>query len=180
MLILGDSLSAAYDIDAEAGWVAILEQRLAAEYEGAYRVINASVGGETTRGGAARIDALLKRHRPAVVVVELGGNDGLRGIPLGEMRTNLATILASIEASGATALLVKMRLPPNYGPQYTHRFEQVYIEVAVESGVPLSEFILSGVAEQDELMQSDGIHPTADAQQRMLDNIWPSLEPLLQ
>jgi acyl-CoA thioesterase-1 len=179
VLILGDSLSAAYDIDATAGWVAILEHRLAAEYDGAYRVINASISGETSRGGAARIDDLLKRHRPAVVVVELGGNDGLRGIPLPEMRANLAAIIDASKAGGAEVVLVKMRLPPNYGPQYTGRFEQVYTDLADGTGVALSEFILAGVADQEEMMQSDGIHPTAEAQQRMLDNIWPSLKPLL-
>lgn len=178
MLILGDSLSTGYGIPVERGWVALLEQRLSeAGYR--YRLNNASVSGDTTRGALARLDAILERDTPAVAIVELGGNDGLRGIQPAEMQRNLAAIIEKLQAAGARVVLVPMQLPPNYGRAFTEKFESVYTDLAAKHDLTLSRFILAGVAEHPELMQDDGIHPTAGAQQQMLDNIWPTLESIL-
>lgn len=178
LMVLGDSLSAAYGIPTERGWVSLLAQRLErAGYR--HRVVNASVSGDTSGGALARLEATLERHRPSVVVVELGGNDGLRGLPVAELRQNLAAIVSSLQSRGAEVLLVPMRLPPNYGAAYLERFEAVYEEVAAGTGVSLSPFILEDVAEHPELMQADGIHPAEAAQTRMLDNLWPALQALL-
>ncbi len=179
LLVLGDSLSAAHGFDQRRGWVALLAQRLN-EQGLTHRVINASVSGETSRGGRQRLPALLARWRPAVVIIELGANDGLRGLPLAEMRDNLADMLRRARASGARVLLVGMRLPPNYGPAYTHAFHEVYVQLAQENGVPLVPFLLAGVSEQRELMQADNLHPTAEAQPRLLETLWPRLAPLLR
>lgn len=179
ILILGDSLSAGYGIDLEQGWVALLAQRLQASGL-PHQVVNASLSGETSGGGLTRLPALLERHRPAVVVIELGANDGLRGLPLDRLRANLESMIAQAEAAGARVLLIGVRLPPNYGAAYTQGFQGVFAALAQAHGVPLVPDLLQGVAEDWDLMQPDGLHPTAEAQPRLLDNIWPALEPLLQ
>jgi acyl-CoA thioesterase-1 len=177
LLVLGDSLSAAYGIDVQQGWVSLLEQRVAAKYP--HKVINASVSGETTGGGLARLPALLEQHKPKLVIVELGGNDGLRGYPLNVMQQQLVDIIEKSRAAGATVVLVGMQIPPNYGPRYTNRFRDIYKELAEKFELPLVEFLLDGVATDAALMQRDGIHPTAAAQEKILDNVWPVLQPLL-
>lgn len=179
ILVLGDSLSAAFGIEVDAGWVALLERRLAGERLD-YRVVNASVSGDTTSNGLARLPPLLQRHRPAVVVVELGGNDGLRGQAPEQMKHNIGAIVTKAKAAGARVLLIGVPLPPNYGRQYLERFQRVYREVAAQHEVPLVESIVDGVAGERRLMQPDGIHPTADAQPRMLENVWRGLLPLLR
>ena len=177
--MLGDSLSSAYGIDVDAGWVQLLQDRI--DSGGAdYRVVNASISGDTTNGGAARLPAALEKHAPAVVVVELGGNDGLRGLPLSVTRANLERIIVDAKKSGAQVLLLGMRLPPNYGPAYTQAFYAIYEELAERHGVARVPFFLEGVGGVDGMMQSDGIHPVAEAQPVMLDNVWPHLEPLLR
>ncbi|MCS6786343.1 MAG: arylesterase [Thiobacillaceae bacterium] len=179
ILVLGDSLSAAYGLPEQAGWVALLQARLRAERL-PYRVVNASMSGETSAGGAARIDALMRTHRPAVVIVALGGNDGLRGLPVAQLRTNLGRILRSIRAGGARAVLVGMRMPPNLGPDYTAAFAAVYAELARTHRVARVPFLLEGFADRPEYFQPDGIHPTAAAQPLMLEQVWRVLTPLLQ
>lgn len=178
LLVLGDSLSAAYGIEVQQGWVSLLEQRLAAKYP--HQVINASVSGETTGGGLARLPALLKQHQPELVIVELGGNDGLRGYPLNVMKQQLAQIIETSRDAGALILLVGMQIPPNYGVRYTNRFRDTYTELADQYDLPLVEFLLADVALNAKLMQKDGIHPTAEAQEQILDNVWPVLQPLLE
>jgi len=178
ILVLGDSLSAAYGIETERGWVRLLEERLRATSRH-YRVVNLSISGETTRAAVPRIDAALAKYRPVVVIIELGGNDGLRGIGLGEMRDNLVHLVRASQEQGARVLLLGMRLPPNYGSIYAGKFHQVYRQVATERHVSLVPFFLAGVAEDRRLMQEDGIHPTAGAQPLLLDTLWPYLEPLL-
>lgn len=178
ILVLGDSLSAAYGIEVRQGWVSLLEQRLAGKYP--HVVINASVSGETTGGGLARLPALLQQHQPSVVIVELGGNDGLRGYPLNVMQQQMTEIIEKSRAAGATVVLVGMQIPPNYGPRYTNRFRDIYKELAEKFGLPLVQFLLEGVATEAALMQRDGIHPTAEAQEKILNNVWPVLQPLLE
>jgi acyl-CoA thioesterase-1 len=177
ILVLGDSLSAAYGIEVRQGWVSLLEQRLAGKYP--HVVINASVSGETTGGGLARLPALLQQHQPSVVIVELGGNDGLRGYPLNVMQQQMTEIIEKSRAAGATVVLVGMQIPPNYGPRYTNRFRDIYKELAEKFELPLVQFLLEGVATEAALMQRDGIHPTAEAQEKILDNVWSVLQPLL-
>ncbi|HET7197646.1 MAG TPA: arylesterase [Burkholderiales bacterium] len=177
--MLGDSLSAAYGIAAERGWVALLGERLARERPD-YRVVNASVSGETSAGGRSRIAGELARHKPAVVIVELGANDGLRGLPPGEMRANLAAIVAAAQKARARVLLVGMKLPPNYGPDYTRRFEAAFDEVHRRYRTAWLPFLLEGFAERQELFQSDTIHPGAEAQPLVLENVWRPLAPLLK
>jgi acyl-CoA thioesterase-1 len=178
ILVLGDSLSSAYGIDTERGWVRLLDERLQAmSYR--FRVINLSISGETTRAAVAHLDAGLANYRPAVVIIGLGGNDGLRGIGLGEMRNNLAHLVGAGREQGARVLLLGMRLPPNYGSYYAGKFHQVYEQVAAEQHVPLVPFFLAGVAEDRRLMQEDGIHPSAGAQPMLLDTLWPYLVQLL-
>jgi acyl-CoA thioesterase-1 len=179
ILVLGDSLSAAFGIEQEQGWVNLLQQRLQAGHY-PYRVVNASISGETTQGGASRIDGLLKQYQPAIVLVELGGNDGLRGLPLEVIRASLEHIIKAIRARSIQCLLIGMRLPPNYGPQYTRQFAQLYQELAKQYRLPLVPFLMQGFASNFQLIQSDGIHPTAEAQPLMLDNVWPILLPLLE
>lgn len=178
ILVLGDSLSSAYGIDVDAGWVQLLRDRLQARGEN-YRVVNASISGDTTDGGAARLPAAISKHDPDVVVVELGGNDGLRGLPLEVTRANLERIIVDSKKAGARVLLLGMRLPPNYGPAYTQAFYSIYEELAQRYDVARVPFFLEGVGGVDGMMQSDGIHPLANAQPVMLDNVWPHLEPLL-
>ena len=178
IVVLGDSLSAGYGIDPAEGWVALMGERLSAAGR-PEQVVNASISGDTTRGARARLGDILTRQAPELVVVELGGNDGLRGIALPEMRANLEAIVRDSRAAGARVLLLGVRLPPNYGPAYTRAFEAVYREVAEALKVQLVPHLLEGVAGDPALMQEDGIHPKAMAQERLVENVWPLLEPLL-
>ena len=178
VLILGDSLSAGYGIATHEGWVARLAHRLAREGL-PHQVINASVSGETTAGGLTRLPPLLAEHRPAVLVIELGANDGLRGLDFEVIRANLGELVDQGRAGGAQVLLVGVRLPPNYGASYTQGFQDIFREVSAARGVPLVADLLRDVAEHWDLMQADGLHPTAEAQERILDNLWPTLQPLL-
>ncbi|MNO32706.1 Esterase TesA precursor [compost metagenome] len=178
VLIVGDSISAAFGLDTRQGWVALLQQRL--EHEGFDdKVINASISGDTSAGGQARLPALLAEHKPAVVVLELGGNDGLRGQLPTQLQQNLASMIDSARGAGAKVLLLGMRLPPNYGVKYTTAFEQVYSNLATQKNVALVPFFLDGVGGVPELMQADGIHPAQGAQDKLLENVWPTLKPLL-
>lgn len=178
ILVVGDSLSAAYGIDAQKGWVQLLQSRLQ-EQKFDYRVVNASISGDTAGGGAGRLPALLKAHRPNVVIVELGGNDGLRGLSPAEINRQLTIMVRAAQATGAKVLLLGMKIPPNYGKTYTDQFEKVYRDVAARERVPLVPFLLDGIGANRKLMQGDGIHPTAEAQGRMLENVWGQLKSLL-
>ena len=178
LLVLGDSLSAGYGIPVQQGWVSLMQERLTHSDKG-YTVINASISGETTKGASARLDAVLESTKPEFVIVELGGNDGLRGLSLDEISSNLSSIITRLKASGATVLLLPMHLPPNYGRSYNDRFINVYRDLANRHGVTLGRFILDNIADQPELMQSDGIHPVAGAQRLMLENIWHDIAVLL-
>ena len=178
ILIVGDSISAGFGLDTRLGWVSLLEQRL--EREGHDdRVINASISGDTSAGGQARLPALLTEHKPDVVIVELGGNDGLRGQLPAQLQQNLAAMIDAAKTAGAKVLLLGMQLPPNYGVRYTEAFARVYTQLADEKQIALVPFFLEGVGGHPELMQADGLHPAAAAQQRLLDNVWPALKPLL-
>jgi acyl-CoA thioesterase-1 len=179
ILVLGDSLSAAYGIARSRGWVALLEERLKRERLD-YSVVNAAISGDTTAGGRARLDAAIVRHRPTVVIVELGGNDGLRGLPVAQMKANLSAIIEHSRNSGARVLLVGMKMPPNYGPKYTTEFEGAYAELARQHKVALLPFPFEGFAEKREYFQADFMHPTAEAQPLVLENVWRKLAPLLR
>ncbi len=179
ILVYGDSLSAAYGFGQDAGWASLLQARLKQKGKN-YTVANASISGETTSGGAARIAEALKTHRPKVIIVALGANDGLRGLPLAQMRANLAKIVRASQKAQSRVLLVGMRLPPNYGEAYTRQFAQIYADLAREHKTALAPFLLEGVAERRELFQADNIHPTAEAQSVLLDNVWKALAPLLK
>ena len=176
--MLGDSLSAGYGIKIQEGWVNLLAQRLATEGYG-YRVVNASVSGETTQGGLARLPRALETHKPAVVIVELGGNDGLRGLPLNASRDNLDRIIGLARAAKARVLLVGMIIPPNYGPRYGQEFRDMFTGLAAKYPVAFVPFLLDQVALNPGLMQADGIHANARGQAQMLENVWPKLKPLL-
>ena len=178
ILVFGDSLSAAYGIGQKDGWVTLLQERLRQKRLD-YTVVNASFSGETTSGGASRIAATLAAHKPAIVVVALGANDGLRGLPLAQMRDNLAAIVRAAQKSGSRVLLVGMKMPPNYGPQYTRDFEQTFVALARRFRCALVPFLLDGVAGKRELLLDDNLHPTADAQPIILENIWRELAPML-
>lgn len=178
ILVLGDSISAGYGVEDGRGWVALLRERLAREGY-AYRVVNASISGDTTDGGRARLPAALRRYDPVVVIIELGGNDGLRGLPLSRMQANLEAMVGSARRAGARVLLLGLRLPPNYGPVYIGRFHAVFEQVSHAAKVPLVPYLLAGVDDRPALMQADGIHPTAAAQGRLLDNVWGRLQTLL-
>jgi acyl-CoA thioesterase-1 len=179
ILVMGDSLSAGYGIDARDGWVNLLGQRLRQQgYP--HAVINASISGETSAGGRARLPQALQRHRPQVVVIELGANDGLRGLSLTQTRANLAAMIESAQNAGARVLLVGIHLPPNYGPEFTGKFRALFDDLVRQYRIPYAPFLLEGVALSPGLMQADGLHPRATAQPRLLDNVWPYLEPLLQ
>lgn len=178
VLILGDSLSAAYGIGIEQGWVALLGQRMRARGL-PDQVVNASISGETSAGGLSRLPALLARHRPTLLVVQLGANDGLRGLSLASLRDNLTAIVRLGRESGSRVLLIGIQLPPNYGAAFNDGFQAVFQEIAETQQVTLVPTLLAGVAEHWESMQPDGLHPVAAAQPRMLDNVWPALEPLL-
>jgi acyl-CoA thioesterase I len=179
ILVFGDSLSAAHGIRPEQGWVALLDARLKAQGYG-YEVVNASVSGETSSGGGERLPRALKLHQPGIVILELGANDGLRGLPLAAARDNLAQMVGLAQASGARVLLVGIRLPPNYGSRYANDFARVFPDLANQYHLPLVPFLLAGVALDPELMQEDGLHPNARAQPQLLDNVWPYLKPLLK
>ena len=176
VLVVGDSLSAGYGLRGQDSWVDLLQERLGSDYA----VRNASISGDTTGGGRARIGKTLATHEPDVVIIELGGNDGLRGLPIDAIRDNLTAMAEAVIAAGAKPVLAGMLMPPNLGPRYTEAFEQVYEEVAEATGAALVPFLLEGVAASEEgLMQDDGVHPTAAAQLRLLDNVWTVLAPLL-
>ncbi len=182
MLILGDSLSAAYGITENQGWVELLRQKLqmvSAQNAVNYRLVNASVSGETSGGGLARLPALLETHQPDIVLLELGGNDGLRGHPLALLKQNLSQIVTLSRARGAEVLLFGIRIPPNYGVRYTDRFAALYAQLAEKHQLPFVPFFLDKVATRAELMQADGIHPNAEAQAQLLKNVEPYLLPLL-
>tara|TARA_R110001606_G_scaffold377844_1_gene537176 strand:+ start:56959 stop:57525 length:567 start_codon:yes stop_codon:yes gene_type:complete len=180
ILIVGDSISAAFGLEISDGWVSLLEQRMEARGE-SLPVINASVSGDTTAGGLARLPRLLERHEPDLVVIELGGNDGLRGMRPANMQQNLSVMVEQAQTSGADVLLLGMQLPPNYGLRFTQAFAQVFVDVSEKHDVPLVPFLLVGIAGEPDrtLMQADGIHPTAKAQERILDNAWPPIEAWL-
>jgi acyl-CoA thioesterase-1 len=179
VLVMGDSLSAAYGLAPQQGWVALTAERLKAEHPG-WTVANASVSGETTAGGASRIAAELARHRPAVVVIELGANDGLRGLGLEQTRSNLERMVVAAKQAGARVLLLGMRIPPNYGPQYTRGFERNYRDLAEKHAVALLPFFLEPIATDRSAFQADNLHPVAEAQPKLRDHVWPALAPLLR
>ena len=179
VLVMGDSLSAAYGLSAAQGWVALTAQKVAKEKPG-WRVINASISGETTAGGAARIAAELKRQKPSVVVIELGANDGLRGLPLAQTRANLAKMIVAAKSANAKVLLIGMRLPPNYGPDYTKQFEQLFLELSQQHRTAFLPFLLQPIAMDDRAFQADRLHPVASAQPKLRDHVWPALVPLLK
>lgn len=178
VLIVGDSISAAFGLDTRLGWVSLLEQRM--KDEGfTDKVVNASISGDTSAGGQARLPALLAEHKPELVILELGGNDGLRGQQPAQLQQNLASMVDRSRAAGAKVLLLGMQIPPNYGPRYTNAFKAVYSDVAAEKNIPLVPFFLEGVGGIPELMQADGLHPAVGAQGKLLENVWPTLKPLL-
>ena len=178
VLIVGDSISAGFGLDTRKGWVALLEQRLKNEgFDDT--VVNASISGDTSAGGLARLPAALAAHKPKVVIIELGGNDGLRGQPPAQLQQNLASMIQQSRDSGAKVLLLGMQIPPNYGKRYVEAFNKVFGDVAQEKKVPLVPFFLEGVGGHPELMQADGLHPAVGAQDKLLENVWPSLKPLL-
>ncbi|TBU97658.1 arylesterase [Phytopseudomonas dryadis] len=178
VLVVGDSISAAFGMDTRQGWVALLEKRMQ-EQGFQHQVVNASISGDTSAGGAARLPALLAEHEPELVILELGGNDGLRGQPPSQLQQNLATMIDASRASGAKVLLLGMRIPPNYGERYTTAFARVYQDLAQDKDVPLVPFLLEGVGGVEGMMQDDGVHPASGAQSALLENVWPALEPLL-
>lgn len=179
IVIFGDSLSAAYGIQSNKGWVALLESKLK-QQNSEYKVINASISGETTRGGLTRFDQMLKTHQPEIVVIELGANDGLRGLSLNEMQSNLNNMIAKAKAKNAIVMLLGIKIPPNYGIQYTQKFSAIYATLAQKYDLNLVPFFLDGVAGNRKLIQDDGLHPNAVAQAKLLENIWPKLEELLK
>jgi acyl-CoA thioesterase-1 len=179
ILIFGDSLSAGYGIDVDQSWGALLQQRLA-EQGYVHRVVNASISGETTEGGVAQIDRAIEDFSPQLIILELGGNDGLRGFPPSRIKENLGAIAQRARDSGAEVVLLGIRIPPNYGPRYTQAFEAVYSEIARELDIRWIEFFMEGVALNDDLLQEDRIHPNAAAQPILLDNAWPVIRDTLE
>lgn len=179
LLVFGDSLSAAYGIPEESGWVNLLQQKID-EQNLSVEVINASVSGETSTGGLARLPAILDAHKPDLVILELGGNDGLRGLPIAVLKQNLQSMIDLSKSAGAAVVLTGIQIPPNYGPRYTEPFFEIYEDLAQANGLPLVPFLIEGIVEQPQLMQDDGIHPKADAQGIILDNVWGVLEPALK
>jgi acyl-CoA thioesterase I len=178
ILVFGDSISAGYGLALEQGWVELLKTRLKSQGYG-YQVVNASVSGETTAGGLARLPRALELHHPSIVILELGGNDGLRALPIAQMRANLTQMVNLSTAVGAKVLLLGMRMPPNYGPQYTEQFAMVFSDLAAEKKTPVVPFLLTDIALSPSLLQNDDIHPNALGQPILLDNVWPTLKPLL-
>ena len=179
ILVMGDSLSAGYNMAASEGWVSLLGERLAERKPG-WRVVNASISGETSAGGSARVVSEVLRHKPAVVVIALGANDGLRGLPLIETRRNLARMVGAAQHVGAWVLLVGMRMPPNYGPDYTRGFEQNFSALAKQYDTALLPFLLEPIALDRSAYQADNLHPVASAQPKLRDHVWKALEPLLR
>jgi acyl-CoA thioesterase-1 len=178
ILVVGDSLSAAYGMPVEQGWVRLLQQRLATEYD-AYTVVNASISGDTTANARNRLPQALTRHQPAIVVLELGGNDGLRGLSTAEMKGNLAAMIQTVRQHEAEVLLIGVQLPPNYGPRFTQQFHAVYHELAQEYGLALVPSLVDGVGTRTDLMQADGIHPNSKAQPLIVTRVWQQLRPLI-
>lgn len=179
VLVFGDSLSASYGIEEEQGWVTLLSQKI--DSQGLpFQVINGSVSGETSTGGLARLPAMLASYSPELLVLELGGNDGLRGLPLDLLKQNMTAMIDLAERSGAVVILTGIQIPPNYGPRYTLPFAELYAELAAEKNLSLVPFLIEGIPQIPELMQNDGIHPKAEAQFMILDNVWPVLLPLLE
>jgi acyl-CoA thioesterase-1 len=179
ILVFGDSLSAAYGLTPQEGWVALLAQRLHGKGYG-YQVVNASESGETSGGGLERLPRALELHKPSLVILELGANDGLRALPAAETHANLERMVQLARAAGARVLLIGIRIPPNYGPRYTAEFERVFPELANQYHLPLVPFLLDKVALNGELMQADGLHPNARGEPPVLENVWPYLEPMLE
>jgi len=180
ILVFGDSISAGYGLaHVEQGWVELLKTRLNTQGYG-YQVVNASVSGETTAGGLARLPRALELHHPKILVLELGGNDGLRALPIAQMRSNLTQMVDLATAAGAKVLLLGMRMPPNYGPQYTEQFAMVFSDLAREKKLPLVPFLLTDIALSPTLLQGDDIHPNAAGQPILVENVWPTLKPLLK
>lgn len=178
IVVLGDSISAEYGLPRDTGWVALLRQRLTSERID-YSVANASISGDTTSGGRARMPELMQRLKPNIVIVELGGNDALRGVPLATTEDNLRTIIEQAQQGHAKVVLVGMYVPPNYGPDYTQKFHGLYGNLSNEFHVPLVPFLMAGIADKPEMFQADQIHPTQQAQPVLLNNVWPTLKPLL-
>jgi len=178
LLVLGDSLSAEYGLQRGQGWVQLLSNRL--QQSGSkYTVVNASISGDTTSGGRSRLPALLKQHRPSIVVIELGGNDGLRGLPVARMQENLTAMVRASQAAGARVVLAGIQIPPNYGREYTERFHAVFSNVSKQHNTALVPFLLEGFADSSDFFLADRIHPSAQAQARILETVWPVLEPLV-
>jgi acyl-CoA thioesterase-1 len=179
IVVFGDSISAAYGLEVNKGWVAKLQQKLNQEKKSNYKVINASVSGETTTGGVSRLPNVLQLHQPKILILELGGNDGLRGQPPVLMHKNLQVMIQQAKKNKAQVLLLGMKIPPNYGKAYTQAFEKVFADIAKQEKVVFVPFFLEGIGGNDRLMQSDGIHPNQAAQDKLLTNVWPSLKTLL-
>jgi len=179
LLVLGDSISAEYGLPRDSGWVNLLQKRLADD-KLAFNVVNASISGETTAGGLTRLPALLQQHKPTVLIIELGGNDGLRGLSLAATQANLREMIKSADRIGARVLLLGMRVPPNYGPDYSKRFAAMYQGLARERNVKLVPFLFAGLEDTERFFQQDRIHPNQRAQPVMLDNVWPGLRALLK
>jgi acyl-CoA thioesterase-1 len=178
ILVLGDSISAGYGLEKiDLGWVALLQEKLRPR---GIAIVNASLSGDTSAGGLARIDTLLKQHRPSVVILELGGNDGLRGLSPKQLQSNLSEMIVRSKAAGAEVLLLGMKIPPNYGKRYAEMFQNVYPDLAERHGVALVPFLLEGVGGQNHLMQTDGVHPNRDAQAILLGQVWEKLKPMLE
>jgi len=178
VMVFGDSLSAGYGLPQDTGWVSLLKRRLQAQSQ--VRLVNASLSGETASGGRVRIEQALKTHRPDIVILELGGNDGLRGASIDSIRDNLEAIIEACQRSKATVLLTGMQLPPNYGIAYTQKFQDIYPQLAKRHGLKLVPFLLDGFGNKREFFQSDGIHPTASAQERIVENVWKILSTMLK
>lgn len=179
IVVMGDSLSAAYYIPLESGWVHLLQERLNKDKSKTVKVINSSISGATTAAGLQTLPVALKKHRPNIVILEMGGNDGLQGKPVALIKRNLEQLIKISQDAGARVLLIGMRLPPNLGSRYTEPFFQQYAELALKYQLAYIPFLLEGVAGNEQLMQADGIHPTAQAQERILENVWPTLETLI-
>ncbi len=179
ILVVGDSLSAGYGVPLDRGWVALLQERLVEEGYG-YRVVNASISGDTTGGGLRRLPRALDTHRPDIVIIELGGNDGLRGLPLSDVRENFEQMITLSQQAGARVVLAGMQMPPNYGALYTDEFSAMYPDLAGRFELPLVGFFMENVALDPAMMQADGIHPNEAGQPKLLDNIWPVLEPVIK
>ena len=179
LLIMGDSLSAAYGVQTEDAWVSLLRERLEKQGFTGWEVVNASISGETTDGGLRRLPDLLERHEPEIVMIELGGNDGLRGFPPGVIRQNISKMIEQSQDINADVLLVGMQIPPNYGKPYTEAFATIFPELAERYDTELVPFFLENIYDKEGLMQDDDVHPTAEAQGQLLNNVWPVLEPML-